>query len=52
MKRLHIITQPIALNDPAYLADIDTREYEDRWLLQEEVTAQKRLRRYKHQLAI
>ena len=48
MKRLLIITKPTRLAD---LADIDTQEYEDRWLLKAEKRQNKRLRQFRHNLA-
>lgn len=49
MKRLQIITKPIKLSD---LADIDTQDYEDRWLLKAEEMQHKRLRRLRQHLAL
>lgn len=50
MKRLHLITKPIVLTTSADLKELELKEYEDRWLLQEEMVQHKRLRRFKQQL--
>ncbi len=49
MKRLHIITKPTNVAD---LAEIDTQEYEDRWLLKAEKREHKLMRQFRHNLAI
>lgn len=45
MKRLQIITKPTKLAD---LADIDTQDYEDKWLLEVEKRHIKQLRHFRH----
>lgn len=47
MKRLHIISKPIKMAD---LADLETQEYEDKWLFEAEKRQIKRLRRFRHLL--
>lgn len=49
MKRLHIINKPTKLVD---LADIDIQDFEDRLPLESEKRQAKRLRRFRHLLAV
>ncbi len=50
MKRFQIITKPMKLTDLTDLAEIETREYEDRWLLKAEIAEHKRFRRFRRHL--
>lgn len=48
MKRMHIITQPTAIDN---LADLDDDNYAGSWQLKAERLEAKRLRKFKQQLA-
>ncbi len=45
MKRLQIITKPTKVAD---LADIETQDYEDKWLFEAEKRQIKQLRHFRH----